>query len=315
MNRNLPPAIFLMGPTASGKSQVSLEIARQFPVEIISVDSAQVYRAMNIGTAKPDRETLDSIPHHLIDIIDPTENYSAAQFRIDAFDIMLDISSRGKTPLLAGGTMLYFKALIEGLSELPSADSTLRKAIEQEAMASGWPAMHAKLAEIDPVTAGRIQQTDSQRIQRALEVCLITGRPMSEILTPSSSPPLPFQIIQLALLPSDRAQLHQRIAFRFENMLDLGLVDEVDAIRKQFAVTAEMPSMRCVGYRQAWLYLEHAINQQELHDRGIAATRQLAKRQLTWLRSIISKYEVIELDCLADGLADRVCDCLHSLGI
>jgi len=294
---------------------VSLEIARQFPVEIISVDSAQVYRAMNIGTAKPDRETLDSIPHHLIDIIDPTENYSAAQFRTDALNIMLDISSRGKIPLLAGGTMLYFKALIEGLSELPSANSTLRKTIEQEAMASGWPAVHAKLAEIDPITAGRIQQTDSQRIQRALEVCLITGRPMSEILTPSSSPPLPFQIIQLALLPSDRAQLHQRIASRFENMLDLGLVDEVDAIRKQFAVTAEMPSMRCVGYRQAWLYLEHAINQQELHDRGIAATRQLAKRQLTWLRSIISKYEVIELDCLADGVADRACGCLHSLGI
>lgn len=304
-----------MGPTASGKSHVSLEIARQFPVEIISVDSAQVYRFMNIGTAKPDQETLNSIPHHLINIIDPTESYSAAQFRTDAVNIMLDISSRGKIPLLAGGTMLYFKALLEGLSELPSADNTLRKAIEQEALLLGWPALHAKLNEIDPTTAMRIKQTDSQRIQRALEVCLIAGRPMSEILTPPRNTQLPFQIIQLALLPSDRSQLHRRIASRFENMLNLGLISEAALIRDQFAVTTDMPSMRCVGYRQTWLYLEQVINLQELQNLGTAATRQLAKRQLTWLRSIIQKYEVIEFDCLADNVANQVCSRLRLLGI
>lgn len=315
INSDLPPAIFLMGPTASGKSHVALEIAGQFPVEIISVDSAQVYRFMNIGTAKPDQETLDSVPHHLIDIINPTENYSAAQFRADAISLMQDISQRGKVPLLSGGTMLYFKTLLEGLSELPSADDTLRATIEQEALSLGWPAMHAKLNVIDPITAMRIKQTDSQRIQRALEVCLITGRPMSELVASPRDSHLPFQIIQLALIPSDRSQLHQRIASRFESMLDLGLIEEVASIREQFDVTADLPSMRCVGYRQTWHYLEQTISQQELKDMGVAATRQLAKRQLTWVRSIIRKYEVIEFDCLASDLSTQVCHRLQFLKI
>lgn len=302
----LPPAIFLMGPTASGKSQIALEIAEQFPVEIVSVDSAQVYRFMDIGTAKPEQSTLARIPHHLINLIDPTEHYSAARFRSDALHVMHDITNRGKIPLLVGGTMLYFQALLNGLSVLPEADSELRAVIEDEARASGWPAMHAKLSELDAESAMRIKPTDSQRIQRALEVCMLTHRPMSEILKTPKKADLPYRIIMLALQPSERGQLHHRIAMRFENMLRQGFVDEVLLIRKQFDVRPELPSMRCVGYRQAWLYLDQQINLNELHDMGIAATRQLAKRQLTWLRSIMRSYEVAEFDCLAGDLFRQV---------
>lgn len=302
-----------MGPTASGKSHVALEIAKQFPVEIISVDSAQVYRFMNIGTAKPDPEALNSIPHHLINIIDPTESYSAAQFREDALSAMQEITRRGNIPLLAGGTMLYFQALLEGLSDLPPADNKLRQSIENEAKTLGWPAIHEKLRKLDPEIAQRIKQTDSQRIQRALEVCLIAGQPMSKLLASSRNSGLPYQTILLALQPSDRSQLHLRIANRFETMLDQGLIDEVALIYEQFSVTSDLPSMRCVGYRQACLYRNQKITLKELHDMGIAATRQLAKRQLTWLRSIIRKHEVIEFDCLTDDLAGQVCIQLHSI--
>lgn len=302
-----------MGPTASGKSHVALEIAKQFPVEIISVDSAQVYRFMNIGTAKPDPEALNSIPHHLINIIDPTESYSAAQFREDALSAMQEITRRGNIPLLAGGTMLYFQALLEGLSDLPPADNKLRQSIENEAKTLGWPAIHEKLRKLDPEIAQRIKQTDSQRIQRALEVCLIAGQPMSKLLASYRNSGLPYQTILLALQPSDRSQLHLRIANRFEAMLDQGLIDEVALIYEQFSVTSDLPSMRCVGYRQACLYLNQKITLKELHDMGIAATRQLAKRQLTWLRSIIRKHEVIEFDCLTDDLAGQVCIQLHSI--
>lgn len=304
-----------MGPTASGKSHVALEIAKQFPVEIISVDSAQVYRFMNIGTAKPDPVTLSSVPHHLINIIDPTESYSAAQFREDALYAMQAITRRGNIPLLAGGTMLYFQTLLEGLSDLPPADKKLRQSIENEAKTLGWPAMHEKLCKLDPEIAQRIKQNDSQRIQRAMEVCLIAGQPMSKLLGSSRNSRPPYQIILLALQPSDRGQLHLRIANRFETMLDQGLIDEVAAIHEQFPVTADLPSMRCVGYRQACLYLSQKITLKELHDTGIAATRQLAKRQLTWLRSIIRKHEVTEFDCLTDDLANQVCIRLHLIGL
>ncbi|GJL74242.1 MAG: tRNA dimethylallyltransferase [Nitrosomonas sp.] len=312
---HLPPAIFMMGPTASGKSQIALEIAERFPVEIVSVDSAQVYRFMDIGTAKPDQATLARIPHHLVNLIDPTGNYSAAQFCSDALDAMRDITRRGKIPLLVGGTMLYFQALLNGLSFLPAADSKLRAAIEKNAKMLGWPAMHARLRELDAESAARIKSTDSQRIQRALEVCMLTSRPMSEILRMPRKIDLPYRVIKLALQPSDRNRLHQRIATRFENMLRQGLIDEVSFIRRQFAVGPELPSMRCVGYRQAWLYLEKEINLQELSAKGVAATRQLAKRQLTWLRSIMRKYEVIEFDCLEDDLSDRVCSFLLAVDI
>ncbi len=311
----LPHVIVLMGPTASGKSRVALEIARQFPVEIVSVDSAQVYRCMDIGTAKPDRETLERVPHHLINLIDPTERYSAAQFRRDALDVMHAVSQRGKIPLLVGGTMLYFQTLFDGLSELPEADNNVRAAIEDEAKTLGWRALHKKLQALDAESAMRIKPTDSQRIQRALEICILTGRTMSEILKMPRKTGLPFRMIKLAFQPSDRIQLHQRIAMRFEHMLRAGLIEEVSALRQQFDLDAELPAMRCVGYRQTWLYLEKQIGLEALHDQGIAATRQLAKRQLTWLRSIIRKYEISTFDCLADDLDYQVCNYLHVSGI
>ncbi len=300
---DLPPAIFLMGPTASGKSAVALELAKHLPVEIISVDSAQVYRRMNIGTAKPDVPTRLRYPHHLIDIIDPTESYSAAQFRDDAVELMADIAQRGRIPLLVGGTMLYFKALREGLSELPSADEATRQVIEMMAQDAGWAALHAELERIDPQAAERIGANDVQRIQRALEVHYLTGKTMSELIAQSPPQQLPYQLIEIALLPSDRAVLHERIAARFEEMLELGLLSEVRQLRDEFAVTADMPSMRSVGYRQVWQYLDGEYGLAALREKGIAATRQLAKRQLTWLRSMDG---LLEFDCLLDNLAERV---------
>ncbi|QOJ23640.1 MAG: tRNA (adenosine(37)-N6)-dimethylallyltransferase MiaA [Gammaproteobacteria bacterium] len=308
----LPPAIFLMGPTASGKSGIALDIAENFPVEIVSVDSAQVYRHMNIGTAKPDQVTLSRIPHHLIDLIDPDQHYSAAQFRHDALLIMQEITRRNKIPLLTGGTMLYFRALQEGLSALPPADKNLRLKLEDMAKELGWPAMHQKLAELDRQTAARIKPTDSQRIQRALEVCYLTRQPMSEILKTPRQVDFPFHAISVSLIPGERSQLHSRIAHRFEAMLKNGLIDEVQAIRQKFsALNLESPSMRCVGYRQACLYLDNQITSSELHDMGIAATRQLAKRQLTWLRSMRTG-TVEEFDCLANDLSVQVQRFLHT---
>lgn len=294
-----------MGPTASGKSAVAMEIARRFPVEIISVDSAQVYRHMNIGSAKPDQSVQAEITHHLIDLINPDENYSAAQFREDALCAMREITARGKIPLLAGGTMLYFKVLRQGLAALPAADDVLRKELEQSATERGWPAMHAVLNTLDPVTASRIQPNDSQRIQRALEVCYLTGKPMSEVLQQQQNSTFPYRVINLALLPGDRRALHDRIAQRFGRMLEMGLVDEVRMLCDRFQLTADMPAMRCVGYRQVYMYLANEVSLAEMQERGVFATRQLAKRQLTWLRAMD---DLQVFDCLTDQLTQQVAD-------
>jgi len=303
MAKTLPPAIFLMGPTASGKTGLAVELVQRFPFEIISVDSALVYRGMDIGTAKPDAATLAQAPHHLIDLIEPTEAYSAAQFRNDALKLMDEITSRGKIPLLVGGTMLYFKALQGGLSNLPEADPAIRTRLEEEAREQGWPALHARLAQVDPDTAARLEKTDAQRIQRALEVWEKSGQPMSAIYRQSTGEVLPYSLLKLALIPSARLVLHERIAIRFKTMLEQGLIEEVHRLRQQYpGLRQEMPSMRCVGYRQAWQYLDDEYNLPELLEKGIAVTRQLAKRQLTWLRSMD---DTVELDCLDIRLADK----------
>ena len=291
----LPPAIFLMGPTASGKTALACAIADRFPVDIVSVDSAQVFRDMAIGTAKPDAETLARYPHRLIDLISPVASYSAARFRTDALREMAAITAAGRVPLLVGGTMLYFKALREGLADLPDADPGLRAAIDAEAAAKGWPALHAELAQLDPDTAARLAPTDAQRIQRALEIIRATGRPLGEHFSAQRSEPLPYRLLPLALLPSDRAVLHERIARRFDDMLRDGLVAEVEMLRARYQLTAGMPSMRCVGYRQVWEMLEGALPSDEVRDRGIYATRQFAKRQITWLRAT---NDLVTLDSL-----------------
>ena len=297
-----PTAILLMGPTASGKSALAATLAGDFPVEIISVDSAQIYRGMDIGTAKPSVAERERVQHHLIDIIDPTESYSAGRFRADALRLMKEIAERGRIPLLAGGTMLYFKALREGLSELPESDARVRAQLDAEAVACGWPALHAELASVDPATAARLKPNDAQRIQRALEVFRVSGMPMSELLERGKRTLLPFRLIELALVPSDRSALHRRIEERFDAMLKRGLVEELRALRKRYALRPGMPSMRCVGYRQAWQFLEGDIKHDELRDRGIFATRQLAKRQLTWLRARPAE----PFDCLARHLFPAV---------
>lgn len=300
--KNLPPAIFLMGPTASGKTGLAVELFQRFPVELISVDSALVYKGMDIGTAKPDAETLKRAPHHLIDIIDPTQAYSAAHFRSDALRLMADITARGKIPLLVGGTMLYFNALQGGLSNLPQANPDIRARLDDEAREQGWPALHARLAKVDPETAARLEPSDSQRIQRALEVWEISGQPMSVLYKQSVSEKLPYNLLKIALIPSDRAVLHQRIAVRFDIMLEQGFLQEVVRLRKEYPeLTPDTPSMRCVGYRQALQYLDGEFDIAELREKGIAATRQLAKRQLTWLRGMD---DIAVLDCLDSNLLD-----------
>jgi tRNA dimethylallyltransferase len=299
----------LMGPTASGKSAVALEFARRLPLEIVSVDSAQVYRGMDIGTAKPDRATRDAVAHHLIDVVDPDATYSAARFRADALQAIAAIRARGRVPLLVGGTMLYFKALREGLSSLPGANAEIRARLDARAAVEGWPALHAELVRVDPVTAARLATTDSQRIQRALEVHAIAGRPMSTLHGTRDAADLP-GALAFALVPSDRAALHRRIAERFDAMLDAGLVDELRALRARYALTAEMSSMRCVGYRQAWQFLDGGIDRAALRERGIAATRQLAKRQFTWLRAT----EARVLDprtCNVDAMVGAIVDAFN----
>jgi len=305
---NYPPAIFLMGPTASGKSSITMEIAKRLSVEIVSVDSAQVYRHMDIGTAKPSAKTLAAVPHHLINLIEPHERYSAAQFRDDALVAMREITERGKIPLLVGGTMLYFRALLEGLSELPPADIGVRMAIDTKAEESGWPEMHKELQQLDPAIAMRIQPNDSQRIQRALEIYYLTDKPMSELLKKPRYVYLPYRVSSIALIPDDRDVLHQRIAHRFEEMLELGLISEVRAVRDKFGLEAETPSMRCVGYRQAWMYLDNEISLTEMREMGLAATRQLAKRQLTWLRSMKG---FKEFNCFAENLPQLILEYLQ----
>jgi tRNA dimethylallyltransferase len=298
------PAIFLMGPTASGKTGAAVELYSKLPVEIISVDSALVYRDMDIGTAKPDAETLAKAPHHLIDIIDPTSAYSAANFRSDALRLMADITARGKIPLLVGGTMLYFKALQGGLSGLPEANQEVRARLDARAALIGWPAMHEKLALIDATTAERLEPNDAQRIQRALEVFEITGESMTALYAKQTSEALPYKLLKLALVPSDRKVLHERIALRFDQMLSAGFVDEVRALKTKYPeLTPDSTSMRCVGYRQALEHLAGEYDAAELRDRGIFATRQLAKRQLTWLRGMD---DIVELDCLNPNLNELV---------
>ncbi|MBL0352518.1 MAG: tRNA (adenosine(37)-N6)-dimethylallyltransferase MiaA [Candidatus Dechloromonas phosphoritropha] len=299
----LPPAILLMGPTASGKTGLAMALADRFPVELVSVDSAQVYRDMDIGTAKPERATLARYPHLLIDLISPEERYSAARFRADALAAMDDIRAAGKVPLLVGGTMLYFRALLYGLAELPPADAALRATIDAEAATLGWPTMHEKLARLDPSTAARLHSTDSQRLQRALEICQLSGRPMSELLAASERQHPSYNFLSLALLTSDRAVLHVRIASRFDEMLRAGLDDEVRMLRRKYALSLDLPSMRCVGYRQAWEAQEGIIPQRELRERGIFATRQLAKRQITWLTN---SFVAENYDCLDPALDAKI---------
>jgi tRNA dimethylallyltransferase len=300
MNQQVKPmAVAIMGPTASGKTAAALAIAREYPVEIISVDSALVYREMDIGTAKPSPEELASVPHHLIDIIDPLDAYSVMQFRDDAIRLVAEIGARGKLPLLVGGTMMYFKGLVDGLDDLPTADADVRARIDAEAARIGWPGMHAKLHTLDPLTAARLAPNDAQRINRALEIIELSGKPMSDLLAKREKTALPFDLLSFALEPSDRAVLHQRIALRFDQMLgrsdDSGIVAEVARLRARGDLSPNLPSMRCVGYRQSWEYLDGTIDRPTLRDTGIIATRQLAKRQLTWLRSMPDR---IVIDCL-----------------
>jgi tRNA dimethylallyltransferase len=303
-----PLVAAIMGPTASGKTAAALEVARHLPVEIISVDSALVYRGMDIGTAKPTAEERAAVPHHLIDILDPAESYSAMQFRGDALRLIEDITARGKLPLLVGGTMLYFKALQEGLDDLPPADSDLRAQLDAEAAQLGYPALHARLAELDPDTAARLKPNDAQRIQRALEIIALTGKPMSALLAQQPKHELPFTLLPIALEPSDRSVLHARIAMRFDAMLASdALIEEVAALRKRDDLHLGLPSMRCVGYRQTWEYLDGQYDKATLREKGIAATRQLAKRQLTWLRAMPSR---IVVDCLDPAASAQVLNCI-----
>ena len=318
----LPPALCLMGPTASGKTDLAVALAARFPVEIISVDSALVYCGMDIGTAKPDAATLARAPHHLIDLIDPTERYSAARFRADALRLLSEIGARGGIPLLVGGTMLYFKALMQGIDAMPSADAAVRATIELEALEKGWPALHAELALVDPVSAARLHPSDSQRIARALEVFRLSGQPLSSFhqqrnrSASSHSAHHPRgeganRTLLISLEPLNRTWLHQRIAERFDAMLASGFLEEVKTLRARGDLHADLPAMRCVGYRQAWHYLDtleahpldHIPALADLRDQGICATRQLAKRQLTWLRSMPQRRVVA---CDASAAAQQV---------
>ncbi|WP_162063521.1 tRNA (adenosine(37)-N6)-dimethylallyltransferase MiaA [Vibrio taketomensis] len=284
MNKELPLALFLMGPTASGKTDLAIRLRQRYPVEIISVDSALIYKGMDIGTAKPDENELALAPHRLIDILDPTESYSAADFRRDAIQAMNEIVADGKIPLLVGGTMLYYKALLEGLSPLPAANPEIRKQIEQEALTLGWGVLHDQLHEIDPVSAQRIHPNDPQRLSRALEVYRISGKTLTE-LTQTKGESLPFNVKQFAIAPKDRAELHRRIELRFEKMIEAGFEEEMRALYARDDLHPDLPSIRCVGYRQMWDYLDGNCTIDEAIFRGVCATRQLAKRQITWLRS------------------------------
>ncbi|MGE4243964.1 tRNA (adenosine(37)-N6)-dimethylallyltransferase MiaA [Ramlibacter sp.] len=305
MTRTEPPVVALAGPTAAGKTAASLALARALDAEIVSVDSALVYRGMDIGTAKPSFDERTAVPHHLIDIRDPAQSYSAAEFVADARRLADDIRARGKAVVLVGGTMLYFKALFEGLDDMPPADPAVRAAIDAQAAAEGWPAVHAALAAVDPVTAARLAPNDSQRVQRALEVWRVSGRPLSEFHAQGAGAKLGAlsPAVFFSLEPADRGWLHERIAARFDTMLDTGFLDEVRALRARGDLSPALPSMRCVGYRQAWEALDGLWPMKELRDRGVAATRQLAKRQLTWLRSMPAR-EVIACD--SSGAVDML---------
>lgn len=304
-----PVALALLGPTASGKSALALHLAERVALEIVSVDSGQVYRGMDIGTAKPSAAERRRVRHHLIDLVEPTESYSAGRFRADAVTAVADILARGRLPLLVGGTMLYYRALAQGIDALPAADAATRAEIDNEAARVGWPALHAELARVDPQSARRLEPNDAQRIQRALEVYRATGKPLSALHT-APRQPLPFALAACALVPADRAELHRRIAERFDRMLALGLVDELRALRRRHALDPALPSMRSVGYRQAWGLLEGAYGEREMRDKAIAATRQLAKRQLTWLRAM--SFDAA-LDPFAADVSERFRDLAQAL--
>ena len=300
-----------MGPTASGKTGVAVELVRRLPLDIISVDSALVYRGMDIGTAKPGPVTLAKAPHRLIDIRDPAEAYSAAEFRADALTAMAEISAAGRVPLLVGGTFLYFRALEQGLSDMPAADPGIRARLEAEARRDGLECLHARLAQVDPAAAARIHVTDPQRILRALEVYEQTGEPMSVFHARGRNAALPYRLLKLALLPEDRAVLHARIAARFRDMLAAGLVEEVRRLYQRGDLAPELPAMRAVGYRQVWAHLAGEIGYEELPERGIVATRQYARRQLTWLRGEANIEHYAADDALvADRVAERVANWL-----
>ena len=285
MANTQPPAIFLLGPTASGKSDLAMKLTSHLPVELVSVDSALVYRDMNIGTAKPDAEILRQYPHHLVDIRNPDQVYSAADFRSEVLTLMSAISERGNIPLLVGGTMLYFKVLIEGIASMPAADSAIREKIAREAKTGGWQKVHQRLAEVDPESAARIHPNDPQRLQRALEIWELTGESMTQLHKKQQDlVSLPFSVCQLAIIPSDRADLHLIIAARFEQMIKDGFIEEVEHLREKYDLNAELPSIKSVGYRQVWQYLEGEVDRKVMQERAIIATRQLAKRQFTWLR-------------------------------
>lgn len=290
---NKPFAVFLMGPTASGKTDLAIALRQVLPVEVISVDSALIYRGMDIGTAKPSQAELTLAPHRLIDILDPAQSYSAANFREDALREMADISAQGKIPLLVGGTMLYYKALLEGLSPLPAADPAIRAEIEARAAKEGWEALHRELLKVDPVSGERINPNDSQRINRALEVFYISGKTMTE-LTAEKDDVLPYDIVQFAIAPQDRAVLHQRIEQRFHKMIENGFLHEVETLYKRSDLNENLPSIRCVGYRQMWEHLQGKVSLDEAIYKGICATRQLAKRQITWLRGWSSELEWLD---------------------
>ena len=305
MKSSKPLVVAIMGPTASGKTAAALAIAKSIPCEIISVDSALIYRGMDIGTAKPSDEERSQVPHHLIDIIEPSLSYSVKQFRDDALRLIADIQARSKLPLLVGGTMLYFKSLRDGLDDLPSADLALRSQLDMEITRHGTAALHARLRELDPITAERLNPNDTQRVHRAMEIILLSGQPMSSQLDKADKPELPFELMSLALEPSDRKMLHDRIANRFDVMLSAkpGLIEETAALKQRSDLHIGLPSIRCVGYRQAWDYLHGKINRDNLREMGIAATRQLAKRQLTWLRSMHDRHVI---DCLSSNPTEQI---------
>ena len=301
----VPPILCLSGPTAAGKSAASLALAARWPIEIICMDSATVYRGMDIGTAKPDASERNTVPHHLLDIRDPMQAYSAAEFARDAHTLFTDIRQRGRLPLLCGGTLLYYKALRDGLNALPSADPQVRAELDCEAARLGWPALHAQLHRVDPLTASRLAPNDSQRIQRALEVYRLSGRPLSEWHAQPTQERSPERYVTLSLEPSDRLALHTRIAQRFQAMMDAGLLSEVERLYSRGDLHANLPSIRSVGYRQLWQHLETGTPLTEAVEQAIAATRQLAKRQLTWLRADTLRLAV---DCLSSGAAARIVD-------
>ncbi|BBO60409.1 tRNA (adenosine(37)-N6)-dimethylallyltransferase MiaA [Mycoavidus sp. B2-EB] len=298
-----PPVICLLGPTASGKTAAALALAKHVPLEIISLDSALVYREMDIGTAKPTSAERALVTHHLIDILDPSQTYSAAAFKADAQRLIGEIYARKALPLLVGGTMLYYKALTTGLAILPSADPQVRATLDREAARDGWPALHARLAACDPELAARLAPNDAQRIQRALEVWLLTRQPMSQLLAVKDHANAPYDYLPIALEPSDRGVLHKRIETRFDTMLEAGFVAEVTRLRARGDLHADLPAMRCVGYRQIWAYLDGKINQATMREQGIVATRQLCKRQLTWLRAIDKR---LMIDCCAPDVSTQV---------